>query len=163
METRSPGIVGRLQQSWNSITHLAELPELNVGVFALLLNFPWEFLQAPLFKGMAAAPHWPATRVCAAAALGDAGVNLVVYWIISASIGSRQWVRAPAPRAIVGFIACIVVLNLGIEKVATDAFGRWAYAEPMPIVPLIRVGAAPLLQWILLPPIALWLVRRQLT
>lgn len=33
----------------------------------------------------------------------------------------------------------------------------------MPVVPFLEVGLAPLLQWILLPPIALWIVRRQLT
>ncbi len=26
------------------------LPELNVFIFAFLLNFVWEFLQAPLFR-----------------------------------------------------------------------------------------------------------------
>jgi hypothetical protein len=32
-------------------------PEFNLAVFALLLNFPWEILQAPLFTGMADSRH----------------------------------------------------------------------------------------------------------
>jgi hypothetical protein len=32
----------------------------------------------------------------------------------------------------------------------------------MPIVPWIRVGLLPALQWLLLPPLVLWFVRRQL-
>ena len=43
---------------------LSELPELNVMLFALLLNYPWEFIQAPLFAGMAEAAHWEAVKVC---------------------------------------------------------------------------------------------------
>jgi hypothetical protein len=33
----------------------------------------------------------------------------------------------------------------------------------MPVVPLLEVGLSPLLQWIVLPPLIVWFVRRQLT
>lgn len=29
-----------------------DLPELNVAIFAFLLNLAWEFAQVPLFEGM---------------------------------------------------------------------------------------------------------------
>lgn len=32
----------------------------------------------------------------------------------------------------------------------------------MPVVPVIGIGALPLLQWVLLPPLILWFARRQL-
>lgn len=38
----------------NQITRLLEF---SIAVFALLLNYPWEFLQVPLFEGMAQAPQ----------------------------------------------------------------------------------------------------------
>lgn len=34
-------------------------PEFNVVLFGFLVNLPWEFLQVPFFRQMAAAPHWP--------------------------------------------------------------------------------------------------------
>ena len=71
------------------------LPELN--------NFPWEFLQAPFFKGMSTAPHWEATQPCSAAALGDSGVTLIAYWIVSALVRSRWWILAPSAWAVAGF------------------------------------------------------------
>lgn len=46
------------------------LPEVTLVVFALLLNFPWEVLQAPLFEGMAAAPHSTVVGACLQATLG---------------------------------------------------------------------------------------------
>ena len=39
-------------------------PEATVAIFALLLNFPWEILRAPLFADMASLPHAEATRAC---------------------------------------------------------------------------------------------------
>ena len=78
--------------------HLAALtwlPEFNVVVFALLLNYPWEFLQAPLFDRMADAPHRQATIACSLATVGDAMIMLVAYWIVSAfpSIGAGSSFR----------------------------------------------------------------------
>ena len=148
---------------WRRWVALRDLPELNVAIFALLLNFPWEFLQAPLFVGMAAAPHWEATQICAAAALSDAGLTLIGYWVVSICLRSRRWVKAPGAWSIVGFVGGLVVLNVGIEKVATEQFGIWRYAAAMPVVPVLRVGLLPLLQWLLLPPATVWLVRRQLS
>jgi hypothetical protein len=31
----------------------------------------------------------------------------------------------------------------------------------MPVIPGIEIGVSPLLQWVLVPPVALWFVRRQ--
>mgnify|MGYP006946484152 FL=1 len=59
-----------------------------------------------------------------------------------------------------------LIIGLGItivfEYLATGPLNRWAYASLMPVVPLLEVGLAPLLQWLLIPPTLLWIVRRQL-
>lgn len=36
---------------------VVDLPELNIGIFAFLLSFPWEILQGPFFQGMTEARH----------------------------------------------------------------------------------------------------------
>jgi len=51
---------------------LLDLPEANIVVFAFLLNYPWEFLQTPLYEGMAGAPHWEAVKRCSVARDGTA-------------------------------------------------------------------------------------------
>jgi hypothetical protein len=33
----------------------------------------------------------------------------------------------------------------------------------MPVVPGVGIGLSPLIQWLALPPLVIWLVRRQLT
>jgi hypothetical protein len=40
--------------------------------------------------------------------------------------------------------------------------GRWGYTDTMPTLPLTPIGLVPLAQWLVLPPIILWLAQRQL-
>ena len=79
-------------------TTLASNTEFNVVVFALLLNLPWEILQAPLFAGMADAPFSYAIQGCARGTVGDAVIMLLAYWTVSAVAGSRHWILDPSNR-----------------------------------------------------------------
>ena len=141
------------------------LPELNVFAFAMLLNFPWEFLQTPLFEGMAAAPHWLAVQRCAIATIGDGVIMLVAFWCVAGVSKTRAWVLKPRLRQVSGFAAVGLVITIVVERLATmDLWPMpWSYSSAMPIVPLVGAGLSPLLQWILLPPLVVWFVRRQLT
>ena len=61
-------------------------------MFALLLNFLWEVLQAPLFEGMAAAPHSAVISACLQATLGDAVIMLLAHAGVTAVTRRRRWV-----------------------------------------------------------------------
>lgn len=152
----SPGFRG-------GASRLADLPELNVAFFAFLLNFVWEFLQVPFFRGMAEAPHWEAVQSCTLATVGDAGIALVSFWTVALAVRSRSWVIHPTTRQLLGFVAVGIGITITFEWLATEVLDRWSYAEPMPTLPLLGTGLLPILQWIVLPPAIVWLVRRQLT
>ena len=53
------------------------LPEVNIAIFAFLLNFVWEFWQVPFFEGMPTAPHWEAIKFCTSATVGDVALALL--------------------------------------------------------------------------------------
>jgi len=55
-----------------------------------------------------------------------------------------------------------VLITVVMERLATGPLGRWAYADAMPVVPVLEVGLSPLLQWIAVPPLIVWFVRCQL-
>jgi hypothetical protein len=82
----------------NRLQALTWTPEFNVALFAFLLNLPWELWQAPLFEGMAAAPHWEAVKVCSRAAAGDAVIALVAYAAVALVLRDRAWVGFKAGR-----------------------------------------------------------------
>jgi hypothetical protein len=142
---------------------LIETPETNVALFAFLLNLPWEFAQVPLFAGMPTAQHWTAVLACGRATLGDVVVALVAFWAVALVAGGRGWAVAPTRGRVAGFVAVGVLITIVMERLATGPLGRWAYADAMPVVPVLEVGLSPLVQWIVLPPLIVWFVRRHLT
>ena len=55
----------------------------------------------------------------------------------------------------INLISALTITVL-IEFFATTIYGRWQYSELMPIMPVIHVGISPLLQWIVIPPVSIW-------
>lgn len=150
----------RLRAGLKSLT---KLPEFNVLLFALLLNYPWEFIQAPLFEGMAERPHGAAVKACTQAALGDSVIMLVAYWGVAALGRGRAWIAAPGWREVLLFSSIGVAITVVIEWLALNGrwLNGWTYSSLMPIIPGLGVGLVPVLQWIVLPPLVAALVARQ--
>ncbi len=152
-----------LRAQGRAIGHgILDAPELSVVIFAFLLHFVWEFWQVPFYQQMPTAPHWEGVKFCSLATLGDAGIALISFWGVAAAVGSRAWILEPSGPQVLGFVAIGVGITLVAEWIATDVLHRWAYAERMPTLPLLGTGILPLLQWIVLPPLVVWFVRRHL-
>ena len=139
-------------------------PEFNVAIFALLLNFAWEILQAPLYVGMADMPHAQVTRACLQATVGDAVIMLIAYGAVAVVARSRRWIVAAGGWQLVLFTIIGVSITVAIEWMATHGYwiGNWRYLSAMPLAPGTGIGVAPLLQWVVLPLLTVWFVRRQL-
>ena len=128
-------------------------PETNVALFAFLLNLPWELWQIPLFKNMPSLAHWDGVILCTRAAAGDASIALLAFWLVAAVARSRDWMRQPSGVTLATFVAIGLVVTIMLEYWATQIGGRWEYADAMPRLPLLGTGLAPLLQWLLIPPL----------
>lgn len=139
-------------------------PEASVALFALLVNFPWEMLQAPLFAGHADAPHVTVVLSCLQATVGDAAIMLVAHGLASGFAGNRHWLLRPSAADLARFSATGILVTVGIEWLATRGWWvqAWSYSASMPVVPGLGVGLAPLAQWLILPPLVAWLARRHL-
>ena len=140
-------------------------PELTLAGFAFLLNFPWEMSQSPLFEGMGSMPHRNAVQYCTRAAFGDVGIMVIAFWIAAAASGrGRGWLQQSGRVPIAIFVIIGVLISTAIELLATS--GRWlegwTYTADMPVLWGVNVGLIPVLQWIILPPAAVLLTRRQL-
>lgn len=143
-------------------TGILGLPEFNVAIFSFLLNFVWEMWQIPFFTAMPGDPHWAGVLACTQATFGDVAISLVAFWCVAAVARSRWWIIHPATFQVVGFVAVGVVITIIFEALAIGPLARWSYAPAMPTLPILGTGILPLLQWILLPPLTIWFVRRQL-
>jgi hypothetical protein len=139
-----------------------QIPEVNVVIFSFLLNLAWEMWQVPFFLGMADAPHWQGVKACTQATAGDAGIALAAFWITAVAARNRHWMFAPRKSDLAAFIGTGLIATIVFEALATEVLGRWTYTEAMPRLPIIGTGLLPLLQWLVIPPLVLWFVRRQI-
>lgn len=133
-------------------------------LFAFLLNFPWEFIQSPLFEGMADTPHWEAVKGCTRATLGDVVIMLAAYWGVSMLRRNRAWIATPSRRDVSLLIIVGLCITAIIEWLVLHGWWwvSWRYSAAMPVIPGLGVGWVPLSQWVILPPLAIALVGRQL-
>ena len=140
---------------------LLRTPELNVLIFSFLLNLAWEIWQVPFFRGMADQPHWEGVKACTLATLGDAGIALAAFWVTAIFAKDRSWVLRPNRLKIAIFLGVGLVVTFLFEALATGMFQRWTYSDAMPRLP-VGTGLLPLLQWLVIPLLVLWFVRRQI-
>jgi len=150
---------------WARTVHsIGRSPPLNVALFAFLLNLPWELMQVPLYARMEQASHWKGIVTCSQAALGDAVLAVLAYAAVAVTSKSRRWIESPRATQVAAFVGVSVLVTIVIENLATRGLwiSSWTYAPSMPIVPGTGAGLAPLLQWLLLPPVVVWLVQRQI-
>ncbi len=137
-------------------------PEWNLAIFSFLLSFLWETQQMPFYQVSPELSCFDMTRNCTLATVGDVGISLTSFWVVAARSKSRQWFHQPSRQQMGIFILVGVVITVVFEALATGPLERWAYAESMPTIPFFGTGLVPLLMWFLIPPLTIWLVKRQL-
>lgn len=139
-------------------------PEANVAIFALLLDFSWNILQAPLYADMASSPHADVTVACLQATLGDMVIMLTSHAMVATGWHDRRWMLTANGTQLALFIVIGVLLTVLIEWLAVRRLwvSNWSYLPAMPLLPGTGVGLAPVLQWFTLPLLTVWFVWRQL-
>ena len=116
-------------------------------------NLVWEFVQLPLYTiwqtadggsiAYAAVHCWVGDLLIAASCLG-----------VAILISDRNWPIRRYRRTAVVATALGVISTVVLEWLNVDLFENWAYAPSMPVLPILRTGLSPLLQWLIVPPVA---------
>lgn len=145
-----------------SAAGLIDTPEVNVVLFSFLLNLAWEMWQVPFFQGMAEAPHWQGVMTCTRATAGDVAIALTAFWVAAAWARTRYWILSPGKTDLAVFIGTGLIATIVLESLATEVLGRWTYTEAMPRLPVLGTGLLPVLQWLLIPPLVIWVSGRQI-
>lgn len=135
-------------------------PEIDLLILSFPMHFTWEFLQAPLFLNMQTVTHLEGIRTCFQATLGDMVIILAAFWVTALVMRTRLWVAQVNWWSAGVFVGTGLVTTAVMEFLSTGTFARWTYDPAMPRIPLIGTGLAPLLQWLLIPLLVLWYLRR---
>jgi hypothetical protein len=121
------------------------------------LNLVWEVVQLPLYA-MGRYAEWPALGYAVLhCTVGDATVALVSYLIAALATGAPRW---PLHRPLAGLAVVLAageLFTIWAEWYNVYVLRSWAYAAGMPTIR--GIGVAPLAQWLVLPPLALTIMR----
>jgi len=94
--------------------------------------------------------------------LGDVMITIGSFWIVSMMSHNRRWFLKLTRLNFIGFIMIGVIPTVISERVNVHILKSWAYNKSMPIIPWLKVGLTPLLQWMVIPPAIVSLVRHHL-
>jgi hypothetical protein len=128
-------------------------------VLALPIQLLWEVAQFPLYD-VWHENNWSYILYgLVHCTLGDLLIMLSAYWLVALVNWTRYWYRRGLlPNGLlftlmgVSYTVYSEIVNVRFEQ-------TWGYTELMPIVPVIEIGGMPFLQWLLIPPVLLFLMR----
>lgn len=126
----------------------------------LLCSLVWEIAQLPLYT-MRVAPRLRSVAFAVAhCTAGDAMIGTTA--LVVALTLSRAGERMNWPRARIGWLMVLLAMayTLPSERINL-AYGNWTYSAWMPVLPWVKVGLAPVVQWAIVPLAAWWWANRQ--
>lgn len=117
-------------------------------------NLVWETMQLPFYTiWRTARPAYLAFAVLHCW-IGDllTGSITMLLGIIAAG---PHWPFANIHRAVLVTLASGIAYSVFSEWLNVVVRGAWAYSPAMPVLPVLGTGLSPLLQWLIIPGLAL--------
>lgn len=128
------------------------------------LNLVWEIAQLPLYTIWSEAQPAQIAFAVAHCTGGDILIGaaaLIIALLIVRAPAIEQW-----NWLAIGLLALIIGVSYTALSEWTNTTIRlsWQYSSLMPLVDIgkVSIGVSPLMQWLILPPLALYLARRSL-
>lgn len=145
----------RIRQQSDSACH--RFPEILLAAWGFLLNGIWEFAHSSLYTDHAQGLGyviWSRLHCT----VGDVMILLSCFWVTSLVFRTRLWALKPKwmlPATV--FVLLGVSYTIFSEWLNTQVRESWAYSTNMPT--LFGIGLSPILQWLVIPPILVRIVR----
>ncbi len=129
---------------------------LRLAIIFAGLNLGWEALQLPLYTIWWSEPWPPIIFALLHCTLGDLMIGSVALALALSTVG-QGWATDGWARRRVAIVTTILGMAYTVcsEWLNVEIRQSWAYTELMPRIPPLGTGLAPMLQWLLLPGLAL--------
>ena len=124
---------------------------------SLFFHLGWEVMQLPLYTLWTMSTLREQAFAVVHCTVGDlmiAGLSLLVAL---ACLGRPTWPASGSRRVWLLTLLLGVGYTIYSEWLNVSVRGSWAYSDIMPTLPVLGTGLAPLLQWFIVPTLALWL------
>lgn len=123
-------------------------------VLAFLLNLTWELVQAPLYANFT--NNKMHIIFCVLASGGDVIMLLLLYFVLAFIYKDPVWISL---LTILRILVVILIGGIGaiLSELGHVLIGSWTYTASMPLIPVVKVGLSPVLQFIVIPITAYYL------
>ncbi len=118
------------------------------AALAFLLNFTWEVIQIPLYKGSSFTANHIA--FCALGSLADVIMVLLLYLGFAFIFRKPFWIQDARWQKVI-ILILIGAIGAILSEMRHLSLGSWSYDDSMPIIPVVKVGISPVLQFMILP------------
>ncbi len=142
------------------LERLKSSPEITLVTVGGVLNLLWEFAHSSFYTD---GEHdtWYIIWTRIHCTVGDLMILFVSFWTVSILYRSRFWWQGEGVLPIVIFVLSGFGYTVWSEWYNTQIAKTWEYAEAMPTV--LEIGVSPLLQWLVIPPLILFQLKRNTT
>ena len=145
----------------NPESRLHWLPALRRYFACILLgNLLWEVAHLPLYTLWTTATRAQQAFAIVHCTVGDLLIAAFALLFALLTAGNARWPAERFTRVAFVTLGAGVAYTIFSEWLNLVVRQSWAYSEAMPVVPLIGVGLSPLLQWLVIPGVAMLVVRR---
>jgi hypothetical protein len=129
---------------------------LRLALLFVALNFGWELVQLPLYTVWWSEPWWRTAVALVHCTGGDLVIGTVAF-VLALVVSGQAWPQDRSARRRVVVVATVIGVSYTIfsEWLNVEVRQSWAYTESMPRLPFLGTGLTPLLQWLLLPGVAI--------
>ena len=123
---------------------------VSISVWSFIFQLAWEMLQMPLFLNMSL--NWQSILFCTLASVADTIMVLLIYYGFATLYNDTRWMMKPRTYR----LAILVIVGgagAALAELLYINLGTWSYSAKMPIIPGLKVGLVPVLQFMLLPAV----------
>ena len=124
--------------------------------WSIWVHLVWEIAQLPLFTIWTTGTLGQKAFAVVHCTGGDAmiaGFALLVALIL---FGRPSWPESSTVAVYAASLALGIGYTIYSEWLNTSVRAAWAYSELMPVLPGLGTGLSPLLQWLVVPTLAMW-------
>ncbi len=130
-------------------------------IVSVAANLLWEALQFPLYTFWKASTWRQIVFDIAHCTAGDIMIATLALTASLMLVGRAEWPSRSFARVAAVTLALGVAYTIYSEWINVVVRKSWAYAPSMPVLPLIGTGLSPLLQWLMVPSLALYFASRR--
>lgn len=123
-------------------------------------NVLWEIAQLPLYTIWKSATKGELAFAVVHCTIGDLMILVATLMLALLLVGDADWPRRGFARVAMAATALGTAFTIFSEWRNIEVLENWAYTAAMPLLPLLGTGLSPFLQWALIPPLALFALRR---